>query len=68
MNEFDETVPDIRVISVIHDNESDSLRISYDEDYISPFEAIGILAVAMLREMTILSIETDELLDGEDDE
>ena len=68
MNDFDEIAPDVRVVSVVHDNETDSLRLSYDSEWISPFEAIGILAVAMLREMTILSTETDELLDGEDDE
>jgi hypothetical protein len=67
MSEFDETVPDIRVISVVHDNETDDLRISYDEDYISPFEAIGILCVALLRETINLSVDT-ELIDGEDDE
>lgn len=67
MNEFDETVPDIRVISVVHDNETDDLRISYDEDFISPYEAIGIIAVALLREMSLLSDEVDAV-DGEDDE
>ena len=48
----DETqVPDFRVVSVIHDNDDDELRVSYDTDEVGPFEALGLLLAGMVRQL-----------------
>ena len=44
-------VPDFRVVSVIHDNDDDELKVSYDADEVGPFEALGLLMAGMVRQL-----------------
>lgn len=44
-------VPDFRVVSVIHDNDDDDLKVSYDADEVGPFEALGLLMAGMVRQL-----------------
>ena len=55
-----EQLPDIRVVSIIHDADSDCLGISYDED-LDPFHALGLLMAGMFRQL----VDCTEALDLE---
>ena len=50
-----QVLPDLRVVSVIHDNDLDGLKISYDDDTIGGFEALGILIAGAFKHLAYLS-------------
>lgn len=50
---------DIRVVSVVaDDSESWSARADYDDD-LGPFEAIGMMMIALAREVAAFLVEDD---------
>lgn len=64
-----EPLPDLRVVSIIHDADNDRLGISYDED-LDPFHALGLLMAGTFRQLVdcsdALDLE-DAFDDGDDD-
>jgi len=56
-----EPLPDLRVVSIIHDADSDRLGLSYDDD-LDPFHALGLLVAGMFRQL----VECSDALDLED--
>ena len=64
-----ESLPDLRVVSIIHDADNDRLGISYDED-LDPFHALGLLMAGAFRQLVdcsdALDLE-DAFDDGDDD-
>ncbi len=55
-----EAVPDIRVVSVVaDDDETWNARADYDES-VNPMEAIGMLVVALAREVSTFVCDDDE--------
>lgn len=50
-----QVLPDLRVVSVIHDNDLDGLKVSYDDDTIGGFEALGILIAGAFKHLAYLS-------------
>ena len=50
-----QVLPDLRVVSVIHDNDLDGLKVSYDDDLIGGFEALGILIAGAFKHLAYLS-------------
>ena len=50
-----QVLPDLRVVSVIHDNDLDGLKVSYDDDAIGGFEALGILIAGAFKHLAYLS-------------
>ncbi len=50
-----QVLPDLRVVSVIHDNDLDGLKISYDDDTIGGFEALGILIAGAFKHLAYLA-------------
>lgn len=61
-----EGYPDLDVITVVWDGETGDLNISYDEDRINVYEAIGLLRMAFrkVERQTLYEIEGEE--DDED--
>lgn len=57
----EELLPDLRVVSIVHDAESDRFEVSYDDD-LDPFHALGLLIAGMFRQL----VECTEALDLED--
>ena len=60
-------MPDIRVVSVIHDNDNDSLQISYDSDEVGGLEALGILVAGAFKHLVQVSDVDVNIDDGEED-
>ena len=50
-----QVLPDLRVVSVIHDNDLDGLKVSCDDDTIGGFEALGILIAGAFKHLAYLS-------------
>lgn len=61
------TLPDIRVVSVILDNDTNSLRVNYDDDEMGGLEALGILVAGTFRHLVQMA-EADITLDDEDED
>lgn len=60
-----QVLPDLRVVSVIHDNDLDGLKVSYDDDLIGGFEALGILMAGAFKHLAYLSdVNIDMDVDG----
>lgn len=66
-----QVLPDLRVVSVIHDNDLDGLKVSYDDDLIGGFEALGILIAGAFKHLCyIADVNVDLDVDaymGDDD-
>jgi len=63
----DITLPDIRVVSVILDNDTNSLRVNYDDDEMGGLEALGILVAGTFRHL-IQMAEADVTLDDDEED
>jgi len=63
----DVILPDIRVVSVILDNDTNSLRVNYDDDEMGGLEALGILVAGTFRHL-IQMAEADVTLDDDEED
>ena len=54
-------VPDLRVVSIVHDADNDRFGITYDED-LDPYHALGLLIAGAFRQL----LDLTELVDLED--
>ena len=61
-------LPDIRVVSVILDNDTNSLRVTYDDDTVGGLEALGILVAGTFRHLIQMAEADINLDDNEEDE
>jgi hypothetical protein len=46
----EQALPDLRVVSVIHDADNDRLGLAYDDD-LDPFHALGLLMAGWFRQL-----------------
>lgn len=60
-------LPDIRVVSVIYDNDHDHLKVSYDDELLGPFESLGMLVAGTMRQL-LFSCDLDTDLDVDSDD
>lgn len=62
-------MPDLRVVSIIHDADNDQFGLIYDED-LDPFHALGLLMVGMFRQLQDCtdSMDLEEIFDDPDDD
>lgn len=67
MTVSDVILPDIRVVSVILDNDTNSLRVNYDDDEMGGLEALGILVAGTFRHL-IQMAEADVTLDDDEED
>jgi len=51
-------LPDLRIVSVIHDADNDRLGLFYDDD-LDPFHALGLLMAGMFRQLQDCSDSLD---------
>ncbi|MEY4371421.1 MAG: hypothetical protein RL219_190 [Actinomycetota bacterium] len=59
-------LPDLRVVSIIHDADNDRLGVSYDDDDLDPYHALGLLIAGAFRQLVDLA-DTPDLEDVLDD-
>lgn len=61
-------LPDLRVVSVVHDADNDRLGVTYDED-LDPFHALGLLLAGWFRQLQECadSLDLEDLEDSFDE-
>lgn len=60
-----ELLPDLRIVSIIHDADADRFAVSYDDD-LDPFHALGLLIAGMFRQLVECTETLDDVFDDED--
>lgn len=62
-------LPDLRIVSVIHDADNDRLGLLYDDD-LDPFHALGLLMAGMFRQLQDCSdsLDLEDVYDEPEDD
>ena len=62
-------LPDLRIVSVIHDADNDRLGLFYDDD-LDPFHALGLLMAGMFRQLQDCSdsLDLEDVYDEPEDD